>query len=64
MSESQSRTVKSPCISVCVLNEEDLCTGCWRSGNEISQWGRLNDDEKRQVLARCVERSKKHNPFV
>ncbi|MEX1032521.1 MAG: DUF1289 domain-containing protein, partial [Cellvibrionaceae bacterium] len=31
--------VKSPCISICLLDEEDICVGCYRSGSEISRWG-------------------------
>lgn len=51
-------TVPSPCVSICALDDNDICVGCFRSGREISEWGRLPDDEKRAVLLRCAERAK------
>lgn len=50
-------TVPSPCVSICALDDNDICVGCFRSGREISEWGRLSDDDKRAVLARCAERA-------
>lgn len=52
------RPVRSPCISVCALNEEDICEGCFRSGMEISRWGTMSNDERRQVLKSCTERAR------
>ncbi|MBB3061795.1 DUF1289 domain-containing protein [Microbulbifer rhizosphaerae] len=52
------RPVKSPCISVCALNSDDICEGCFRSGREISRWGVMCDDERRQVLHSCTERAR------
>ncbi|WP_010131584.1 DUF1289 domain-containing protein [Microbulbifer agarilyticus] len=49
--------VKSPCVSVCALNSEDICEGCFRSGTEISQWGKMNNAQKREVLSKCQERA-------
>ena len=54
---ARQETVPSPCVSICALDDNDICIGCFRSGREISDWGRLSDDEKRAVLRRCVERS-------
>jgi len=48
--------VKSPCVHVCILNDDDVCTGCFRSGHEISRWGRMSNDEKRQVLVQSQQR--------
>jgi predicted Fe-S protein YdhL (DUF1289 family) len=50
-------TVPSPCVSICALDDNDICVGCFRSGREISEWGRLSDDEKRAVLMRCAQRA-------
>lgn len=55
MSDSSER-VPSPCVSVCVLDDDDVCIGCHRTGMEISQWGRLVPERQREVLARCRER--------
>lgn len=51
------RPVKSPCVSICALDEQDICTGCQRTADEITRWGRMDNAERRLVLARCVERT-------
>lgn len=57
------KPVRSPCVSVCVLNKQDICVGCYRSGNEISHWGKMDNQEKRQILKKMDERAKTMNPF-
>lgn len=54
---------KSPCISVCVLNAEDVCMGCYRSADEITDWFLASPGEKRAILARAWERMQKDNPI-
>ena len=56
--------VKSPCVSTCVLDDNDECTGCYRTGDEISTWGRLSNTERRQVIEYCLARARKKNPFL
>jgi len=42
----------SPCIKVCKMDPVSrLCTGCWRTIEEIGAWGFMDGDEKRAVLA-------------
>ena len=50
------RQLVSPCVSICALGEEDICVGCFRTGGEISIWGLLSDDEKREVFRRIDQR--------
>ncbi len=60
-------SVKSPCVSICALDHNDVCIGCYRSGQEISYWGRMNDDEKQAVMVKVVEREQasfNHNSLV
>ncbi len=64
MRRGQGSNVPSPCTSICVLNEEDICVGCWRTAKEISFWGTKSDDERWEIIKLCAERSKKNNPFV
>jgi len=52
------KPVPSPCVSVCALNEDDLCTGCYRTGMEIIRWGRMTDDERREVYRNIEQRTK------
>lgn len=51
MSENKVAPVRSPCLGVCILDHDDLCTTCFRSGMEIADWGGMSDEEKRQVWA-------------
>ena len=40
----------SPCISVCVLDEKDICMGCYRSTDEITDWAMAGPQQKREIL--------------
>jgi uncharacterized protein len=53
MSEVEPR---SPCISVCVLDEQDVCMGCYRSAAEITDWFMATDEQKRETLRLARER--------
>ena len=61
---SDERPVKSPCVSVCALDEQDICIGCQRSAAEITRWGRMDNAERRQVLLRCTERARAQGQFL
>ena len=54
----------SPCISICALDGDNICTGCFRSGDEIRGWGSYTNTQRREVLALSHEREKKVNPFL
>ena len=53
---------KSPCVSICVLDEQDICQGCYRSADEITDWFMASADDKRAMLARAKERFLASNP--
>lgn len=53
------RTLDSPCISVCALDENDLCIGCQRSAKEIARWSAMTAEQKRHVLSLVAEREQK-----
>jgi predicted Fe-S protein YdhL (DUF1289 family) len=46
----------SPCISVCMLDEQDVCLGCYRSADEITDWFMASADEKHRIIARAASR--------
>lgn len=49
--------VPSPCISVCQMDEQTgLCRGCYRTLDEIADWGRLTDDERLKAWMRIEAR--------
>ncbi len=47
---------QSPCISVCYLDEHEVCQGCFRSADEIANWLMVGAQEKRAILSRAQER--------
>ncbi|WP_448215782.1 DUF1289 domain-containing protein [Endozoicomonas sp. 2B-B] len=53
--------VESPCIRQCALNEDQVCTGCFRSRAEIAQWSRANQDEQKEIVFNAQKRSEAQN---
>ncbi len=47
---------QSPCISVCILDENNICTGCYRSAVEVADWLMASAGEKREILRRVEQR--------
>ena len=53
--------IASPCISICKMDRGrgtaaeraagGLCVGCLRTIDEIVDWGKASDDEKRTIVA-------------
>ena len=42
--------VESPCVKVCVIHPEArLCTGCYRTIDEIAAWSRMSAEERRRL---------------
>lgn len=48
----------SPCVRNCCLDPKDICLGCFRSLEEIMQWGQsqTTPEQKIQILANCAKR--------
>jgi predicted Fe-S protein YdhL (DUF1289 family) len=49
---------QSPCISVCLLDGKDICVGCYRSADEITDWFMADAQGKREILERAQARQK------
>lgn len=60
----RAATVASPCISVCALNDEGFCIGCYRDGNEIRLWNTYTHEQKQQVLNSCQRRAELDQAFI
>jgi predicted Fe-S protein YdhL (DUF1289 family) len=41
----------SPCVRNCCLNQQDICLGCYRSLEEITQWTLVSEQCKQDILA-------------
>ena len=54
----REKPIKSPCISVCALDINDICMGCQRSGDEISRWGTMDNQQRREVLEQGAQRAR------
>ncbi|MCB1710137.1 MAG: DUF1289 domain-containing protein [Halioglobus sp.] len=46
----------SPCVSICVLDERDICQGCFRSASEITDWLMASTVQKCEILQRAAQR--------
>jgi predicted Fe-S protein YdhL (DUF1289 family) len=52
------KPVRSPCVSICALDEADICVGCQRTVAEITGWSRMSNEERRAVLVLCDDRAR------
>jgi uncharacterized protein len=52
--------VKSPCISVCAMDEPTgLCLGCYRTIEEIAQWWDLDTNSQQKIMDQVNQRQAK-----
>ena len=58
-----SPAISSPCISICALDENDVCMGCYRTGDEITDWFVADDERKREILKACEARRDRMSPI-
>ena len=54
--------IKSPCINICSLDPNtNLCLGCGRSVEEISNWINLSKEEKKTLIKLKKNKTFKRN---
>jgi predicted Fe-S protein YdhL (DUF1289 family) len=61
---AEQERVKSPCISVCTLDADDICVGCYRSALEITDWVVMSEERKREVLSLCARRARESGKMI
>ena len=50
--------VESPCVRICVVHPEArICTGCYRTIDEIARWSRMTGAERLEVLDALPDRA-------
>ena len=50
--------VQSPCIQICVVHpEERICTGCYRTIDEITRWSKMDNAERSQIMDELPDRA-------
>lgn len=51
--------IDSPCIGICALhkiNNQTICAGCKRNPNEIRNWMKFSNEEKKEVIKKLKTR--------
>lgn len=50
--------VESPCVRICVVHPEArICTGCYRTIDEIARWSKMDADERQEIMAALPDRA-------
>ena len=47
---------QSPCIRNCCLDDDLTCLGCFRSMDEIKEWGIVDEQRRRIILQNAKQR--------
>lgn len=48
----------SPCIKVCMIHpEEGICTGCYRTLQEIATWSAMSAETRAEIMAALPDRA-------
>ena len=50
--------IESPCVRICVVHPEArICTGCFRTIDEISQWSKMSREDRREIMKALPDRA-------
>lgn len=50
--------IDSPCVNICVVHPtERICTGCYRTIDEITHWARLSPEIRREIMDELPSRA-------
>ena len=61
LQKHQNTSIESPCIRQCCLNNDDICLGCFRALDEITQWAYYSNTEKQSTLDQAAQRKTIYN---
>lgn len=53
-------SAQSPCVRNCCLDDDDTCLGCFRSLEEIKEWGVVDHQRRRIILQNAERRREAH----
>jgi prolyl-tRNA editing enzyme YbaK/EbsC (Cys-tRNA(Pro) deacylase)/predicted Fe-S protein YdhL (DUF1289 family) len=60
---AEVENVPSPCVNVCRMNTgSGLCEGCFRTLDEIREWGRSDDAGKKEMWGQITQRLRETHP--
>ncbi|CUH63704.1 putative Fe-S protein [Thalassovita gelatinovora] len=59
MSEVWKRNeIESPCVNICIIHpQERICTGCFRSIEEITRWSKMTAQERHAIMGELPGRA-------
>ena len=46
-----SIVIETPCVKICVIDDDGLCVGCARTLDEIAGWGSLSTERRHAVMS-------------
>ncbi len=52
--ETMDHSVRSPCVSNCKLDENEICGGCFRTLDEVIFWSSSTNEEKQAIIDRIT----------
>ncbi|KIC42267.1 hypothetical protein RA27_02465 [Ruegeria sp. ANG-R] len=53
----QRDEVESPCVQICVVHPtERICTGCYRTIDEITRWSKMDSTERAEIMQDLPDR--------
>lgn len=54
----QRDEIQSPCINICVVHPEArICTGCYRSIDEITSWSKMSNEARAEIMQELPTRA-------
>jgi len=54
------KEVDSPCVNICIVHPQaKICTGCFRTIDEISSWSNMSETERKGIIKELPNRSAK-----
>ncbi|WP_296509356.1 YbaK/EbsC family protein [Rhodoferax sp.] len=60
---AMAENIPSPCVNVCRMDTgSGLCEGCFRTIEDIREWGRSDDAAKKRMWAHITERLQQTHP--
>ena len=57
---ANAEEIPSPCNDNCVMNDDDVCIGCYRSFIEVVKWPKVDNDTRLLYLKNTEERRKQY----
>lgn len=53
------KLIPNPCKSICKLNDNNICIGCYRTKEEVAEWPKLTNEQRFVIITR-INKNIKH----